>query len=128
MTAFNMQNYYIGDVSESDKYANQFWLRYAQPFSRGESKWLLRASLPVNTYPSPPTGGHQTGLVDLTLFMAYLIDTGNGAISFGFGPQLMPVPTATENSQGSEKWSARLVNVLFIDITMNKARFRLLFL
>jgi hypothetical protein len=31
----------------------------------GESKWLLRASLPVNTYPSPPTGGHQTGLGDL---------------------------------------------------------------
>ena len=32
MTAFNMQNYYIGDVSESNKDANQFWFRYAQPF------------------------------------------------------------------------------------------------
>ncbi|MBW3136221.1 hypothetical protein KZC32_14165, partial [Salmonella enterica subsp. enterica serovar Javiana] len=25
MTAFNMQNYYIGDVSGTDKDANQFW-------------------------------------------------------------------------------------------------------
>ncbi|MGK7246236.1 hypothetical protein ACSPAH_13755 [Buttiauxella agrestis] len=57
MTAFNMQNYYIGDVSGSDKDANQFWFRYAKPFSLGESQWLLRASLPINTYPSPPTGG-----------------------------------------------------------------------
>lgn len=112
MTAFNMQNYYIGDVSESNKDANQFWFRYAQPFSLGESKWLLRASLPVNTYPSPPTGGHQTGLGDLNLFTAYLIDTGNPAVSFGFGPQIT-APTATENALGTEKWSAGLVNVLF---------------
>jgi len=42
MTAFNMQNYYIGDASGTDKDANQFWFRYAQPFSLGESHWLLR--------------------------------------------------------------------------------------
>lgn len=54
MTAFNMQNYYIGDVSGTDKEANQFWFRYATPFSLGESNWILRGSLPVNTYPSPP--------------------------------------------------------------------------
>lgn len=112
MTAFNMQNYYIGDVSGSGKDANQFWFRYAQPFSLGESKWLLRGSLPVNTYPSPPTGGHQTGIGDLNLFIAYLLDIGNPAISFGFGPQLT-APTATKNSLGSEKFSAGLVNVLF---------------
>lgn len=33
MTAFNLQNYYIGDLSSSDDPANQFWFRYAQPFS-----------------------------------------------------------------------------------------------
>ncbi|ENU4171638.1 hypothetical protein ACVR5T_001079 [Salmonella enterica subsp. enterica serovar Newport] len=38
MTAFNMQNYYIGDVSGTDQDANQFWFRYAQPFSLGDSK------------------------------------------------------------------------------------------
>jgi len=112
MTAFNMQNYYIGDVSESDKDANQFWFRYAQPFSLGESSWLLRASLPMNTYPAAPTGGHQTGLGDLNLFAAWLIDTGNPAVSFGFGPQIT-APTASRNALGSEKWSAGLVNVLF---------------
>lgn len=112
MTAFNMQNYYIGDVSGSDKDANQFWLRYAQPFSLGESNWLLRASLPFNTYPSPPTGGHQTGMGDLNLFTAWLIETGNPAVSFGFGPQVT-APTASRNALGSEKWSAGLVNVLF---------------
>ena len=112
MTAFNMQNYYIGDISESDKDANQFWLRYAQPFTVGESNWLVRASLPLNTYPSPPTSGHKTGLGDMNLFAAWLIDTGNPAVSFGFGPQIT-APTATEHSLGSEKWSAGLVNVLF---------------
>jgi hypothetical protein len=50
MTAFNMQNYYIGGLTESDDDANQFWFRYAGPFSVGESNWLLRASLPINTF------------------------------------------------------------------------------
>jgi len=33
MVAFNIQNYYIGELTESDENANQLWLRYAQPFS-----------------------------------------------------------------------------------------------
>ena len=49
---------------------------------------------------------------DLNIFTAYLIDTGNPAVSFGIGPQLT-VPTATKDELGSEKWSAGLVNVLF---------------
>lgn len=112
MTAFNMQNYYMGDVSGTDKEANQFWFRFATPFSLGESNWLLRASLPVNTYPAPPTGGHQTGVGDLNLFASWLIDTGNPAVSFGFGPQIT-APTASEDAVGSGKWSGGLVNVLF---------------
>ncbi len=112
MTAFNMQNYYIGELTESDEEANQFWFRYAKPFSLGESKWLLRASLPVNTMPVAPTGGHHTAIGDLNLFTAYLIDTGNPAVSFGIGPQLT-APTAGDDRLGSEKWSAGLVNVMF---------------
>lgn len=112
MTAFNMQNYYIGDVSGTDKDANQFWLRFAKPFSVDDSNWILRASLPVNTYPTPPDGGHKTGLGDVNLFASWLIDTGNPAVSFGFGPQIT-APTATDNALGTEKWSAGLVNVLF---------------
>lgn len=112
MTAFNMQNYYIGDVSGTDKDASQFWLRYATPFLLGDSPWLLRASLPVNTYPVPTSGGHKTGMGDLNLFASWLIDTGNPSLSFGFGPQVT-LPTATDDAVGSGKTSAGLVNVLF---------------
>ncbi|MDM9558278.1 hypothetical protein [Bordetella petrii] len=110
MTAFNLQNYYIGRQTETGESANQFWLRYAQPFSLAGSKWLMRASLPVNSF--PVDGHHETGMGDLNVFAAYLMDTGNPAVSFGFGPQVT-APTASKKSVGSEKWSAGLVNVLF---------------
>jgi len=112
MTAFNLQNYYIGRVTETDKDANQFWLRYAQPFKLLGGNWLMRASLPVNSYPTPPDGGMETGLGDINAFAAYLIDTGDPAVSFGFGPQLT-APSATEDALGSGKWSAGFANVLF---------------
>ena len=112
MKAFNIQDYYIGELTESDDWANQFWLRYAQPFSIAKTNWIMRVSLPLNTYPSPPGGGKDTGLGDLNVFAAYLIDTGNPALSFGIGPQLT-TPTATHDNLGSEKWSAGFANVLF---------------
>ena len=112
MTAFNLQNYYIGELTESDDDANQFWFRYAKPFEFAGGNWLLRASLPVNTFPTPPDDDKKTGIGDLNFFTAYLIDMGNPAISFGIGPQLT-APTATEDELGTEQWSAGLVNVLF---------------
>lgn len=112
MTAFNLQDYYIGEVTGTSESANQFWMRFAKPFSLGETDWLLRASLPINTYPAGPGGSSVTGVGDLNLFAAYLIDTVNPAVSFGVGPQLT-APTATKDEVGSEKWSAGLVNVLF---------------
>ena len=112
ITAFNIQDYYIGELTESDEDANQVWLRYAKPFAVGDSDWLLRASLPINTFPTSPFGDSTTGLGDLNLFTAYLIDIGNPAVSFGVGPQLT-LPTASKDALGSEKWSAGLVNVLF---------------
>jgi hypothetical protein len=111
MTAFNLHNYYIGEQTETGDDANQFWLRYATPFSLG-GDWLMRASLPINSFPTAPGGNMQTGLGDLNVFAAYLFDIGNPAVSFGFGPQIN-VPTATKDSLGSEKWSAGLANVLF---------------
>ena len=77
-----------------------------------KTNWLLRASLPINTFPTPPDGDKETGIGDLNVFAAYLIDTGNPAISFRVGPQLT-APAATKDELGSEKWSAGLVNVLF---------------
>jgi hypothetical protein len=112
MKAFNLQNYYIGSVTETDDDANQFWLRFATPFKLGDGDWLMRASLPVNSFPTPPHGDTESGLGDFNVLASYLIDTGNPAVSFGIGPQLT-APTATKDELGSEKWSAGFANVLF---------------
>ncbi len=112
MVAFNVQNYYIGELTETDENANQFWLRYAQPFKLGKTQWLARASLPVNSFPTPPDLSHETGLGDFNIFAAYLFDTPNPAVSIGLGPQLT-APTASDEALGSEKWSAGLAHVLF---------------
>lgn len=111
MTAFNIQDYYIGELTETDESANQAWFRFAKPFSVGSTNWIMRASLPINTFPTPPRGDKETGIGDLSVFAAYLIDTGNPAVSFGIGPQLT-APTGKEEV-ASEKWSAGFANVLF---------------
>jgi len=112
LTAFNVHDYYIGELTDPDKDANQAWQRFATPFSIGDSKWLLRASLPINTFPVPPGLDHQTGLGDLNAFAAWLIDIGMPTVSFGFGPQIT-APTATRDALGSGNWSAGFVNTLF---------------
>ena len=112
MIAFNVHNYYIGEYTGIDEDGNQLWLRYAQPFSVAKTNWLMRASLPFNSFPFGQMGATESGLGDLNIFAAYLFDTPNPAVSFGLGPMLN-VPTATEDVLGSEKWSAGFANVLF---------------
>ena len=120
MPAFHIQNYYIGDLTESDETANQAWLRFATPVSVADTKWIVRASLPINTFPTAPDGDKETGIGDFNIFGAYLLDTGNSAVSFGIGPQLT-APTASKDELGSEKWSAGFANVLF---NASSARFQ----
>jgi hypothetical protein len=106
--AFNLQNYYIPELSGPiDATANNFVLRYAQPFG----KWLMRASLP---FARVPTGVSTTesGVGDLDVFFAYLFDTGNPARSFGVGPQLV-FDTASETATGSGKTQAGVAAVYF---------------
>ncbi len=110
-TAVNLQDYYIGRLTAPDREANQFWVRYAQPFEIGSTKWIFRASLPVNSYPIPPSLGIKTGLGDFNAFAAYLIDTGNPAVSFGIGPEV--TARTGDPDLGSGKWSAGFANVLF---------------
>ena len=112
MTSVGLQDYYIGELTGSEESANQFWLRFARPFSVAGTSWLMRASLPLNTYPAPPSGDKETGIGDLNVFAAYLIDTGDPALSFGIGPQVT-APTAGKDALGTGKWSAGLANVLF---------------
>ena len=111
--AFNMHDYYVGNLTDIDEDANQFWLRYAAPFSIGDSKWLMRASLlAINTVPAAPEFEHETGLGDFNVFAAYQMDVGIPGVSFGVGP-LLNIPTASEDATGSGKWSAGVANVLF---------------
>lgn len=112
LTAFNVQGYHIGDLTESDESANQWWLRYAKPFDFAGGTWLLRASLPYNSFPVGRNGGTKNGFGDANVFAAYLFDTGNPAVSFGLGPQIS-APTATQEKLGSEQWAAGFANVLF---------------
>lgn len=110
-TALNFQNVYSGELTGVDEDANQFNIRYAKPFSAFGGEWLMRATVPVNTLPDA-TGDHDTGLGDINVFAAYLIDTGNPAVSFGFGPQIS-LPTASEDNLGTGKYSLGFANVLF---------------
>ena len=107
MKAFNLQNYYIPELSGINGNANTFWLRYAQPFG----KWLFRGSLPVSRVPTG-SDSSTSGLGDFNIFAAYLFDTGNPAVSFGVGPQLT-APTATEDETGTGRWQGGLASVYF---------------
>ena len=111
MTAFNLHTYFIPEFTGSKQAGNQFFARYAKPFEL-KGSWLMRASLPIPTLPTAPDGNASTGIGDLNVFAAYLVDIGDPAISFGVGPQLT-VPTATSEGLGTDKWSAGFANVLF---------------
>lgn len=113
ITTLNFQNQFTGRLSGFREPANSFLLRGAQPFSIGDTHWIARATLPINTYPRRPDGQDETGLGDFNIFAAYLIDVGDPAISFGIGPQLT-APTATDRALGSGQWSAGFANVLFV--------------
>ena len=106
--AFNLHNYYVPDLTDlQDSTANNFWLRYAQPMGN----WLFRASLPVSHVPVSPTAS-ESGLGDLNMFAAYLLDTGKPGVTFGVGPQLT-LDTATEDATGTGKTQAGLAAVYF---------------
>ena len=106
--AFNIQNYYIPEISGPvESTANNFVLRYAQPFG----SWLMRASLPFLRVPTGTTTT-ESGVGDLDVFFAYLFDTGNPGRSFGVGPQLV-FDTASEDATGSGKTQAGVAAVYF---------------
>jgi len=107
--SLNFQDFYTGDVSGTDKDTNQFYFRYAQPLHLFGGDWVMRATLPVNTVPTPDD---KTGIGDFNIFAAYMIDIGMPGVSFGIGPQLT-APTAVEDALGTGKWLGGFANVLF---------------
>ncbi|WP_255253638.1 hypothetical protein [Pelagimonas varians] len=111
--AFNIQNYYFGELTgPGDLTGNQTVLRYAQPLALGDTNWLIRASLPYNSLPVGAGGNEINGVGDFDIFAAYQIDTGNPAVSFAIGPQVV-APTATDDRLGAEQWQLGLANVYF---------------
>jgi len=83
-TAFNIQNYYIPELTElPDNTANMLWLRYARPLG----DWLVRASLPISNVPISQTMT-DSGIGDLNAFAARIIDIGRPGATFGVGPQM----------------------------------------
>ncbi len=114
ITAFNIQNYYIDRFTglPDDVDGNQMVLRFAKPVQIGDSNWLIRASLPYNSFPLGDRGDTVSSVGDFDIFAAYQIDTGNPAVSFAIGPQVV-APTATDDRLGSEQWQLGLANVYF---------------
>jgi hypothetical protein len=107
--AFNVHDYYIGDLTDIDEDANQFWLRFAMPFSIGDTKWLMRASLlAVNTVPAAPELEHETGLGDFNVFAAYQMDVGiQGSVSASDRCSTFPPRAKTPRAAASGRQASR---------------------
>ena len=94
MVAFNIQNYYYAKLYGTDETANTAWLRYAQPFG----KWLMRASLPIQTVPTGAGQDPVSGLGDFNVFFAYLLSDPSSPKQFGVGPLVAAPPPPTTPS------------------------------
>lgn len=108
LKAFNIQNYYYPDLSNLNTTGNTAWLRYAQPIDR----FLIRASLSIQTLPVAANGARQTGSGDFNIFAAYLLNTANPQVSLGIGPMLV-APTASPSLLGAGKWQGGVAVVYF---------------
>jgi len=108
MVAFNIQNYYYAKLYGTDETANTAWLRYAQPFG----KWLMRASLPIQTVPTGAGQDPVSGLGDFNVFFAYLLSDSSSPKQFGVGP-LLAAPTATNDAIGADVWQLGAAGVYF---------------
>lgn len=97
---FNVHNYYSDRLYGNGESMNTMWFRYAQPIGRV----LLRASLPVNTFPVAGDK-YKSGLGDLNVLTAYLFTRPTSKNQLGLEP-IITAPTATSNALGSGKWQA----------------------
>lgn len=113
VTALNFQNYYIDSFTQlpDDVDGNQFVIRYAKPLQFGETNWLLRASLPYNSFPVGSGFDTVSGIGDIDIFLAYQFPTQPG-LSFGLGPQVV-IPTASDDRLGADQWQLGIANVFF---------------
>lgn len=111
-TSLNIQNEFVGNLSDIDESANILNLRAIQPFQLFGGGWVARATLPIATLPEAPSLDHTTGIGDFNIFALKLIDIGVPTATFGIGPNLT-VPSASEDALGTGTWNAGLASVLF---------------
>jgi hypothetical protein len=107
MTAFNVQNYWMSSLYDTDATASTAWLRFAKPLGR----FLVRASLPLSTV-SVPGAGTTSGVGDFNVFAAYLLSDPASPEQFGVGP-LLAAPTASEDELGGDVLQAGAAAVYF---------------
>ncbi len=108
VTAVNMHNYYISKLTDGGEMtANTWWLRVAQPMGR----FLLRASLPVQTVPSHLDGHSVSGLGDANLFAIYELVQGENKM--GIGPMLVAPTSNKVTDIGSGKWQVGAAAMVF---------------
>ncbi|WP_293975462.1 hypothetical protein [Sphingomonas sp.] len=97
----SMHNYYIPSLNDvPDRDANVTLLRGLLPHKTFGEPQLFRATLPVSTTPTFPTGS-KTGVGDL-LLMDLVMFPGK-KVSFGAGPVVV-APTASSDRFGAGKW------------------------
>lgn len=107
MVQFNIQNYYMSDLTDTDEDANITYLRYALP----TENMIWRATLPI---PTVPTGKNssKSGVGDFNIFGAYILSENGADTTIGVGPMLT-APTASNDDVGTGKWQAGAAAVIY---------------
>ncbi len=102
------QDYYVPSLyGAPGRTANQALLRGIMPADFGGLPQIYRATLPIVTNPTFPSG-YDTGLGDLSLQQAFIFQAGHWMV--GAGPMLV-LPTASKESLGAGKWQAGVMGV-----------------
>jgi hypothetical protein len=117
--SFNIQNYAVRSLSDTDATANTAFLRAVVPTGR----ILWRASLPISSY-SPhgaalETQQAESGLGDTNLFAAYMLSDPSSSVSYGIGPMLNAPTGSLANGFSSGNWAAGLAAVYYNASTPN---------
>lgn len=112
LTSFQVQNQYIGNLSDVDEPGNVTNFRAIRPFDALGGRWVARATLPVVTLPVGPGFDQRAGISDFNIFAGRFLDVGDPRITFAVGPN-MTVPTATDERLGTSSWNFGAANVLF---------------
>ena len=98
-TAFNVQNYYYAKLAGTDEIANTSWLRFVSPIGK---KIIFRASVPIPTKIPANQTDYKSGIGNINVFGAYILNKPGAPATIGTGP-LLVTPCVTDG-MGTDKW------------------------